>query len=169
MLYEDPETGLAIRRINYDSKDEAYCDIRVIDSHAELVKSLGLPQPVDVEVEKCWETGTSQRLDRIETSINFKIYLILDGQFMIATASTSRVETYYPVIIAGTISEARNKIQDVYFALGRMCKKELAAEKVYAMFEMRAPFEKFILAKTKRFIMNYPKIKPYLQIWELNI
>jgi len=167
MLYEDAETGLSIRRIDYDSKDEAYCDIRVIDSHVDLIEKLNLPMVVPKEMMKCWQVGTSQRLDRIENPFDFKVFLILDGQFMIATASTSRVETYYPVILAGTVPEHQKRIADVYFALARMLKKE-GFTNVYAMFLTKAPFEKLILARAKRFIMNHPPHRPYLQLWELN-
>ena len=167
MLYEDVETGLAIRRINYDSKDEAYCDIRVIDSHIDLIESLGLPMVVPKEIMKCYQVGTSQRRDRIENPFNFKVYMILDGQFMIATASTSRLENYYPVVLAGAMPEHQKRIVDVYFALARMLKKE-GFPNAYAMFLMKAPFEKLITARTKRFVMNYPPRQPYLQLWELN-
>ncbi len=167
MLYEDVETGLAIRRINYDSKDEAYCDIRVIDSHVDLIEKLSLPMIAPKEKIKCWNTGRSLRLDRIQNPYDFKVFMILDGQFMIATASTSRVENYYPVVLAGAVPEYQKRIVDVYFALARMLKKE-GFPNVYAMFLMKAPFEKLITARTKRFVMNYPPRQPYLQLWELN-
>ena len=167
MLYEDVETGLAIRRINYDSKDEAYCDIRVIDSHVDLIEKLNLPMVVPKEMMKCWQMGTSQRLDRVENPFDFKVFIILDGQFMIATASTSRTETYYPVILAGAIPEHQKRIADVYFALARMLKNQ-GFENIYAAFLIRDPAERAILTRAKRFVINSPKTKPYLQLWELN-
>jgi len=168
MLYEDAESGLSIRRIDYDSKDEACFDIRVIDSHVDLIEKLNLPMVVPKEMMKCWHIGTSQRLNRIENPLDFKVYIILDGQFMVATASTSRFETYYPVILAGTVPEHQKRIADVYFALARMLKNQ-GFENVYAAFLIREPAESVILTRAKRFVMNSPKTKPYLQLWELNI
>ena len=119
-VYKDKETNLMIRRINYDSKDEVFADIRVIEWGAD--KSKHLPSIIPKKLGKFYEIGSSHRS---EHQNKIEVFAILDEKGIIATAGLILYQTknkLIPIIHAGILPEYENRYADCVNALGRMLK-----------------------------------------------
>jgi len=89
-VYVDEETGIQVRRINYDSPEETFADIRIIESYLRFVpkdrphkafsayKKVGVIPP---KLNLFYQIGLSHRLDHLEGFL--KVYaLIFDGKII---------------------------------------------------------------------------------------
>ena len=164
-VYKDKETNLTIRRINYDSKDEVFADIRVIEWGAN--KSKNLPSIIPRKLDKFYEIGASHRG---EYQNKIEIFAILNEKRIIATAGlilhrpkNKLYPKLMPTINVGVLPEYENRYADCVNALGKMLKLDF--DSIYYAHPIGLDKRGI---KLKKLIGYYPD-EHQVEIWELNV
>ena len=118
MKYIDKKTGLVIRKINYDSKEEIFADIRVIENS---LPDIPLQGKIPYKFAKYLQIGEAQRGAHEEK--DFNIYVILDNFGVISTSGVLLWKLNgktFPIFSAGMVESNLDKLTEVCGAIIRM-------------------------------------------------
>lgn len=158
-VYNDKETGLTIRRINYDSKDDVFIDIKVIGDCWSFRKTLNLSSILPEKITLFEEIGRSHRESHQK---NLEVFAVLNGIGIISTCGVI-IKDGFPYMHIGVLENFKEKYNDITHALARMLKENYS--KVFYIHPIGMNKEGL---KLKKFIGYYPD-EHQIEVWELNV
>jgi len=168
--YVDAETGLVIRRINYDDPSDAFADIRIISDCVELYSRYFGKHPLFTVY---FQIGTLERTDLLRSRLNLPdvgeveavTYAIIYNGTIISTPTVlHRGDEVY--INLGLKKAFVYKYPECLAALIRYF-KSIGKRKVYYFHHNRIgkrPISKFL----KRLVMNMPH-QAEIELWEVDL
>ena len=166
--YKDEETGLVLRKLNYDSKEDIICDVKIIWNYEGYAL---FPVPFPTELLRYAELGRCER--KQETDIhNAMQFLVNDGVAYIANTSVYfypiSSEKFGPVVAANTVSGYEKRLGDCCNATARMLVNQ-GYKKIYCLVYIYDINKNKILKK--KVIEDFPwsiKGLPF-EIWEMDV
>jgi len=160
-MYEDKQTGLSVRKLDYNSKDDVFADIQVIhDTNILLAIQKDINSPIEQKKMDFLEIGESHRIVHLD---NYDVYAILNDSGIIATAGIPFNEKGFPYITLGTLKEFLKRYGDCVMALARFLKQKY---KRIFLFHIKGT-EKTGL-NLKRYESDYLTKYDY-ELWELDV
>jgi len=122
--YEDIKTGLKIKKIDYENRDEAFADIRVISSCLDKFREFYL---VPEKIALFYQIGVHERLDWLGCKtdyireFNIETYAVFFNNTIISTPTITFVDNT-PYINLWVLDEYFYKYIDILKVLGNFLK-----------------------------------------------
>jgi len=167
--YRDKETGLVIRKINYDDPNDTFADIRVIGDWIELFPQAFTKHPL---FALYWQIGVHERVNWLEDKFfmpgigeaKLVTYAIIYNGTIISTPSVL-IKGDEAYIFLGVKKGYITKYVECLSALIRYF-KAMDISKVYYFWH--EGIDKTILSKIlRRFVINLPH-RPDVEVWEVD-